>query len=81
MEYRTTKEVLSLVFSILFSPHYFLSLSLGARRGMGKLWLVMRDDVRVRKGNHLISWPRGVIAEMVRQWALAKSLLIGPSTV
>jgi hypothetical protein len=46
---------------------------------MGKLWLVMREDVWVRKGNRLFSWPRGVTAEMARQWG-AKSSHIGPST-
>jgi hypothetical protein len=32
----------------------------------------MREDARVHKGSHLTSGPRGVTAEVARQWAFAE---------
>jgi hypothetical protein len=57
VEHRTTNEVLSLVFSLLFFLPNFLSLSSGARMMTGRRRLVMREDIRVRKGHRSFSWP------------------------
>jgi hypothetical protein len=70
VEYRAAKEILSLA-SLLFLL-CFLSLSSGARMTTGRRRSIMRQGVRVSKGNHLFSSPRGVIAEAARQRTLAK---------
>jgi hypothetical protein len=71
VEYRAAKEVLSLVFSILLFPPSFISLSSGMRRTMGRWWLDMQGDVRVRKGHQLFSGAHSVTDEAARQQAFA----------
>jgi hypothetical protein len=70
MENRAAKEILSLVFlSFLLSFH---SLSSSMRKKTGRQWLIVREDIRVHEGHHLLPQLRGVTTEEVKQRTLAK---------